>query len=83
MPPKSPKCLMQIGYKYIHCVRITRKLRNAAGRISGYSALSLGAPVSCSESVTVDIKKVHVGVIFFLRVQFSSFFFFIISNVHY
>jgi hypothetical protein len=37
---------------------------------------------SCSESVEVEVKKVHVGVIF-LRAQFSSFFFFITSNVHY
>jgi hypothetical protein len=29
------------GYKHHHCVPIMRKLRNAAGRISGYSALSL------------------------------------------
>jgi hypothetical protein len=52
----------------IQCVPITRKLRNAAGRISVYSALSLVAPASCSESVTVEIKKVHVGVIL-LRAQ--------------
>jgi hypothetical protein len=67
---------------YIHCVPIMRKLRNATGRISGYSALSLAAPDSCSESVTVDIKKVDVGVMF-LRAQFSSLFFLITSNVHY
>jgi hypothetical protein len=66
----------------IHCVPITRKLRNAAGRISVYSVITLVGPASCSESVTVEIKKVHVGVIF-LRAQFSSFFFFITSNVHY
>jgi hypothetical protein len=35
-----------------------------------YSALSLVAPASCSESVTVEIKKVHVGVIL-LRAQFN------------
>jgi hypothetical protein len=57
-------------YTLIQCVPITRKLRNAAGRISVYSALSLVAPVSCSESVTVQIKKVHVGVIL-LRAQFN------------
>jgi hypothetical protein len=66
----------------LQCVPITRKLRKAAGRISVYSTLSLVAPASCSESVTVEIKKVHVGVIL-LRAQFSSFFFFITSNVHY
>jgi hypothetical protein len=73
---------VQVLYVRIHCVPITRKLRNAAGQISAYSALSLAAPDSCSESVTVEIKKVHVGVIF-LRAQFSRFFFFITSNVHY
>jgi hypothetical protein len=66
----------------IQCVPITRKLRNAAGLISVYSASSLVGPDSCSESVAVQIKKVHVEVMF-LRAQFSSFFFFITSNVHY
>jgi hypothetical protein len=66
----------------IHCVPIMRKLRNATSRISVYSVITLAAPASCSESVTVEIKKVHVGVIF-LRAQFSSFFLFITSNVHY
>jgi hypothetical protein len=66
----------------IQCVPITRKLRNAAGRISVYSVITLIGAANCSESVTVEIKKVHVGVIF-LRAQFSSFFFFLTSNVHY
>jgi hypothetical protein len=35
-----------------------------------YSALSLVAPASCSQSVTVEIE-VHVGVTF-LRAQFNS-----------
>jgi hypothetical protein len=66
----------------MHCVPITRKLRNAASRIWVYSVITLAAADSCNESVTVEIKNVHVGEIF-LRVQFSSFFFYITNNVHY
>jgi hypothetical protein len=73
---------LAVPYPTVHCVPITRKLRNAAGRISVYSVMTLVGPDSCSESFTVEIKKVRVGVIF-LRAQFSSFFFFITSNVHY
>jgi hypothetical protein len=74
--------LLSSSFHILQCVPNTRKLRNATSRISIYSAIRLVGPASCSESVTVEIEKVHDGVIF-LCAQFSSFFFFVISNVHY
>jgi hypothetical protein len=63
--------ISNISFCKVQCVPNTRKLSNAAGRISIYSTLSLVVPASCSQSVTEEIKKVHVGVTF-LRAQFNT-----------
>jgi hypothetical protein len=66
----NPNMILPHASLHVQCVPNTRKLRNAADRISSYSALSLVAPTSCSQSVTEEIK-VDVGVTF-LRAQFNS-----------